>query len=544
MSNPLKIAIVGAGAAGYFAAAAIRRNCPDTDVTVIYDPKTPSIGVGESIAWNGPEFFHKYLGLNNDFAWLRKSGSTFKHSVALTGFHNDKKLFHTTAPVNASYRVFNQSVWDGLSRQIMMEKDEHTIWDVLMHLWAKGLLNVENPQHYASEKFWFVEYNKSPVDLKGNFFTSKFFSHSYHINADSIRHVIHDMVGKPNGVKELPIRLKSVELDADGNIDHLLLDNNEKFHADLYIDASGFARLLMKKLPYEFEHCDEYFNNCSLVGRHTFADHGEHNSHTLHHAMDHGWRFSVPFNNRSGEGYQFNSRIFDRQDQLVDEYYAKTGNTDVDFRLIKWEPGYYKDTFVKNCMAIGISYGFSDVFDANNFSATLRQIAKLVECIKQDHQRDFGWKDNYNKFTRSMSWDIVFRIQTGLHLATRNDTEYWRAMTEAGKKFDTKQKLIDAFFDPQRKMLTFARGNHSVYSQHMFLNQAFYHGIELPKSRYIIDIDQHTERQALLFFNYFKDSYKLRAENSMSVPEFFKAIYPNLDTEKAAAPELYHDFLG
>ena len=51
MTQPknLKIAIVGAGAAGYFAAAALKRNCANVDVTVIYDPDTPYIGVGESL---------------------------------------------------------------------------------------------------------------------------------------------------------------------------------------------------------------------------------------------------------------------------------------------------------------------------------------------------------------------------------------------------------------------------------------------------------------------------------------------------------------
>ena len=65
----LKIVIVGAGAAGYFAAAAIKRNCPEHEVVVVSDPNTPHIGVGEAIAWNGPNFMQVVLGLK-DFQWM------------------------------------------------------------------------------------------------------------------------------------------------------------------------------------------------------------------------------------------------------------------------------------------------------------------------------------------------------------------------------------------------------------------------------------------------------------------------------------------
>lgn len=543
MTRSLKIAVVGSGAAGYFAAAAIKRNCANADVTVIYDPATPHVGVGESVAWNGPWFMYKYLGLGNDFAWLRKSRSSFKYSVALQGFHGTDELYHTTAPFNPSYKVLYKSIWDDAVPYMKLQ-DGPSIYDVLLHLRAKDLIDGSNIQQYAAEKFWYCQNNTSPVDTKGKWSTSQQIGHSYHINANYIKDVIHELVGVPAGVKTLGIKIKDVVLGSNGDIDSLLLDNGEKFSADLFIDCSGFARILAKRLPYVFDHCDEYFNDTALVGPHHFTDPSEYTGYTLSAAMDYGWRFSISADNRSGEGYQFNSRIFNNEDQLIDEYYRKTGKTDVNFRKLKWTPGYYRETFVNNCITMGISHGFSDVFDANNFSSTLRHIGKLVDYIQQDSELTFHWRKDFNKYAYDLSWDIVFRIQTAFHLARRNDTVYWQEMKQAAKKFDTEQRLIDACFDPRRKTAPGIGNNTLAYSSHMFMNQAIYNQTPIPKERCLLNIDHNTEQQALAFFNFFKTSYELKSKTAPSIASFYKNIYPTAYYDDQQQYPNYHDFMG
>ena len=87
-AKPLKVVIVGAGAAGYFAAAAIKRNCPGTDVTIVHDPNTPYIGVGESIAFNCRDVMRKLFGIDDEssYDWMKKSNSSYKYGVAFFGF--------------------------------------------------------------------------------------------------------------------------------------------------------------------------------------------------------------------------------------------------------------------------------------------------------------------------------------------------------------------------------------------------------------------------------------------------------------------------
>lgn len=540
---PMTVAIIGAGATGFFAAAALKRNCPNTEVTVIYDPKTPSVGVGESIGWGAPSFFSKYLGLHNDFAWLRKSGSTLKYSVALQNWHDESgEKYHMTFPFNPSHKVLGKSIWDSAIDQKYLHHDcEYNIYTILLHLRSKGLIDDYYLQQYANEFWWYAKHNTCHVNRANMSNAQRFIGYSYHINADHIRHVIHEMVGKPAGVQEIALKVKSVVLKENGHIDHLLLENDQKFHADLFIDSTGFARTLAKQLPFEFEPCDEYCNNSALVGPHAFKDHNEYTAESLTCGMKYGWRFSVPVYGRSGEGYVFNRNIFDKEEELLDEYYLKTGKTDVTFRRFNWEPGYYKNAMVNNCITLGISRGFSDVFDANNFSDTIRHIGRLVDFIQGDPARTFGWQDRFNRMVDTGTQLIITRIQTAFHLARRNDSVYWETMKEADRKFQTRERLIDLALDPKMRVYPGSGdGNDRLYTNHVFINQAIYNKIEFPKERCEIDISEFEEQQALIFFKYFKDTYSLRAQNDQTISKFYQEMYPDLNFNGPILPPKYY----
>ena len=72
-SKPLKIVVVGAGAAGYFIAAGLARNCPNVDVTIVHDPNTPYIGVGESTGFGCRWDLYHLFGVLDDLDWMKKT---------------------------------------------------------------------------------------------------------------------------------------------------------------------------------------------------------------------------------------------------------------------------------------------------------------------------------------------------------------------------------------------------------------------------------------------------------------------------------------
>lgn len=458
----MKVAVIGAGAAGYFTAAAIARNC-NADVTVYYDPSIPSIGVGESIAWNTPDFLRNILGITDEFEFMRKANATFKFSAKIQGWTaQDDEGFFIGYPFAGSSKVLEKSPLASYV-DLISHSDEHSLYDVWMHLYKKGLRSKEQNRGDMNEYHWFAYNNVMPVNKTGDYCTLGYLGQSYHVDAGVIGSVVQEMSGKLNGVKEVAQAVKRVNVGVNG-IESIVLDDDSVIEADLYIDCTGFERRLMRELDNKFVPCDEYFNNSALVGPCFYTSEADMVSYTTMQALPNGWNFNVPTNTRSGNGYIFNSRFGKSTDELVTEYESITGRKDVIKRHITWTPGYYEQCMYKNCVALGISYGFSEAFDANGFSSTITYIKRLVQHLGTDDQATFDWRNDFNYYTNSLVEDIKFRIQCAMHLAPRNDSSYWQEMKVAARKFNTLEKLQDTIHSDERKK--YLGYQNKMYSQH------------------------------------------------------------------------------
>lgn len=526
MNKPLKIVVVGGGSAGYFAAAAIARNCKHVSVTVVHDPGKPSIGVGESLAWGVPDFMLNTLGLTDEFEWMREVHATYKHSVRVQGFDNaDADPTWIAYPFAGSYKILERSMLGGYTGSIT-HGDNYSLYDVWMHLYKKGIKKYGENWPDLNEYYWYARYNTSPVDEHGNYFTLKTLGYSYHVDASLVGPAIHKLAGIPNGVKEIKSGVAQVNIK-DGKIKNLLLQDGQVLDADLFIDSTGFAKVLIKQLPdAKFNHADEYANDSCLVGPDPFDSYNDFVNYTQMIAMPNGWRFRIPSNDRYGNGYVFHSKIVSSEDQIVSEFEKQSGRKNVIGRRIKWEPGYYDECFVGNCLTIGVSYGFIDAFDANNLSAATLYIKRLIKLINADAESTFNWKNDFNYYAKSIAEDIKFRLQCAFHLAPRNDTPYWNYMKEAAKKYHTLERLQDTLFDDKRrKYLGF---QNAMFSQHTFLNTAMYYNlpIEIPD----MGFDDKTEQLALNWFGGFNRHNQLLAKNSIAIPEFYRrTLYPDLN---------------
>lgn len=526
MEKKFKVVIVGAGAAGYFAAAAIKRNIPESEVEIIYDPKLGHLGVGESLGWVGPHFFREVLGLEDEHAWMKDSGSSYKWGVKHLGFDGTQDPYYFSYAFNGPVRTLEKSVMESKLGDICYG-DKYSLYDMWLHLYKKGLRTKDQNRGDFHELHYYAEHNTSPFDAEGNSNTCRWINHSYHINANSIRHTVHKLVGKPAGVKEKPIGVKETVVTPDGQeISHLILDNDEIVKADLFIDCTGFQRVLVKNLPYVFEPCDEYFNNAAMVGSYFYKDYEKHDAWTQLISMPYGWRFSISMDNRSGEGYQFNRNIFDNEDELVSQYEKSAGKKNVIGRVIKWDPGYYRDAYVGNCIVLGIGHGFADVFDANNFTGTLRFIERLIKHLKQDHQKTMSWKNDFNYYVHELCEDIKFRIQCAFHLAPRNDTKYWELMKEGARKNNTLEKIKETIFNDTRKLY---QGHQNVfYSQHTFINTMLYYNIPIDLPNFPFTKEQ--EELAINFFNYFNNKNSIQAKNAEPLGKYYeRTIFKDIE---------------
>lgn len=514
-----KIVILGAGAAGYFTAAALKKNLPNVDVSVIFDPSQPNIGVGESLGWNAPHFFREILGLTDEHQWMKDTGSSYKWGIAQVGFDGTQEPYYFTYGFNGTVKTLEKSVLESKLTDIC-HGDDYSLYDIWLHLYGKGLRHKQQNQGDLHELHYYAKLKKSPFNKNLGKNACEWINHSYHINSNTIGQYVHEKVGKPAGVKTVPVRVKEVVLTSDGqNISNLILENDEIVEADMFVDCTGLQRVLVSKLPFIFEPCNSYFNNAALVGPYFYNDHHDTcNCDTELKSMPYGWSFTVPMDNRSGNGYIFNRDIFNDKDQLISQHEELTGKKNVLSRLITWDPGYYRDAYVGNCIALGISHGFVDAFDANHFTGTMKFIQRLLKHLKDDENKTLEWKNDFNYFVYHQCEDVKFRIECAFHLSPRNDTNYWELMKEAAKKSNTLEKIKQVAFSPERKKY---QGYQNVfYTQSTFINTMLYYNIpfDLPE----FPFTEEQEELALNFFDYFNKKNYIQAKNAEPMSEFYK----------------------
>ena len=87
-----RVVIVGGGSSGWMTAAALCKNFPDMDITLIESKNIKTMGVGESTLGQ----FNHYLGLLGlkDEDWMKECDATYKISIKFTDFREIDSVFH------------------------------------------------------------------------------------------------------------------------------------------------------------------------------------------------------------------------------------------------------------------------------------------------------------------------------------------------------------------------------------------------------------------------------------------------------------------
>jgi tryptophan halogenase len=90
-------------------------------------------------------------------------------------------------------------------------------------------------------------------------------------------------------------------------------------------------------------------------------------------------------------------------------------------RLIQWDPGYLKNPWAGNVVAMGLAGGFIDPLESNALFMIQFSITTLVRCLK----RGIG-ADGYNRLMRKVWNDNVQYIQHHYMLSEKTDSDFWK----------------------------------------------------------------------------------------------------------------------
>lgn len=380
-----KIVIVGGGTAGWLAGFVLSKIYKN-NVTVIDSSKIGIIGVGEG----GTHVIGTLITTKNNFGFnirdfMIATDATFKLGVHHKGWPNEYYIPLDLLPDNDSE--------DFLPLKIAQGKEIHTISEI-------GL---------------FIEEDRIPIrsDEIGTWETSPY---SFHFDGHKVGQFFKEKC--IDVVEHIDSVVQQINLDETGSIKNLILENNIIITADLFIDCTGFEKILMTALGNKWVSYKKHLLMNSAVPFR--VPHFDLGAFTRAQALQSGWTWSIPTIKNQGMGYVFCDQFtsYEAAIKELEDTYKKEINP---VKHIKFDPGRLDKVWLKNCVALGLASAFVEPLEATSIHATKIQLDEIGKLLSQETQ-DI---DLYNKNICSLYDDIKDFIV--LHyLGGRKDSEFWK----------------------------------------------------------------------------------------------------------------------
>jgi tryptophan halogenase len=453
MGKPItNITIVGGGTAGWIAAAYLNQRLqwgptanPNVHITVIESPSIGTVGVGEATVPT-LKFTMKMLGIS-EAEFMQRCDATFKLGILFDRFNkNDKgELIGYVHPFTGGLTVKRHNPGFSFKRYGLPDRESATDQDFVRSI------------SMARDAF---EANKGPRALNGPAYGGAL-QYAYHIDAGKLAEFLKEICIK-RGVKHVRDNVVDVKLDDRGFIKSLQLQENGEWPIELAVDCAGFRGLLINQVMKEpFESYGDYLlNDRAIALQVTYPkDNNKIPSLTLSKAMSSGWVWDIPLRNRRGTGYVYCSKFISDDEALAE--FKRDHLQGVDFLIepyvLKMRVGRNRRSWVKNCVALGLSSGFLEPLESTSIMSIELQARWLVSSLPStDFEEPLA--EQYNTATAKLYDEI--RDFLGMHfdLNDRQDTPFWKATAHEAKRSDALKHHLELWqynlpspLDPRNK---------------------------------------------------------------------------------------------
>jgi hypothetical protein len=400
-----RILVVGGGSAGWMTALILARSLIDqgVEITVVESPAVGIIGVGEgSTPWL--RGFFDSLGIEES-EWMPECHATYKNGITFAGW--------STKPGFTSYFHPFASMLDNLTMTQFVHNADARVngadvcadpnrFFIAARL-ARGNLAPKPAAHF-------------PFDIW----------HGYHFDSVLLGQFLHKKALQ-RGVRYQTAHVTHANLDAQGCIASVSIKDEPDIAADIFIDCSGFAGLLISqalKTPF-VSFAENLFNDSAIAIPSPIETTVP--SETVSTAMKHGWAWKIPLTHRFGNGYVFSSQ-FCSPTQAEQELREHLGMLDSDIaaRHLKMKIGRVAQHWNKNCLAVGLSQGFIEPLEATALLFIQQTASAFTEALEAGDLSDAA----HNRFNARVNEHFEGTrdyIVTHYKTNSRTDTEYWRA---------------------------------------------------------------------------------------------------------------------
>jgi Tryptophan halogenase. len=418
-----KIAIVGGGTAGWMTAAALMKfvgTASDKkarcEIVLVESDEIGTVGVGEGTLPLIRQF-NQTLGID-EAEFIRETNATYKLGIE----------FCNWARIGDAYlHPFGDYGFpvDGI--------EFYHFWLALKEKGLAGSLDDYSlPAQMAyANKFTYPE--RDPSSLLSTF------SYAFHLDATAYARYLRRRT-EAQGIKRIEGRVEHIIQTEDGSIESLKLASGEDISADLYIDCTGFRALLIGD-TFKSEFCDwSEWLSCDRAVAVPSSRTGELLSYTKAIAQPAGWQWRIPLQHRTGNGYVYSSKHISDDEAFGTLKRNLDGELLAEPNFLRFKAGHRKISWIKNCVAIGLSSGFLEPLESTSIQLIQQGITKLLELFPSKNIESC-LSDEFNRAMLLEYESVRDFIVLNYHATERDDSPFWDYCRQMGIPQELKEKI-------------------------------------------------------------------------------------------------------
>lgn len=449
-----QVVIVGGGTAGWMAAAGLARVFGNLlDITLVESEEIGTVGVGEATIPQ-IQLYNRLLGIDED-AFVRATQGSFKLGIVFDGWG---------APGERYIHAFGEpgTPLGGLPF--------HHYW--LRDRLARGERGAPDLWAYSlnAEAAFAGRFGRSPP---GGFGPLGEMPYAFHFDAHLYAKFLRAYAERL-GVKRVEGKVVDVALgEPDGRVRSLRLDRDREVSGELFVDCSGFRGLLIEQaLQTGYEDWSEHLPAdravavpCARVEPLT--------PWTKATADAAGWRWRIPLQHRTGNGYVFCSRFLSEDEATARLLSQLDGEALGDPRPLRFVTGKRRRIWNRNVVALGLASGFMEPLESTSIHLVQSCLDKLIQYFPD---RDFADapRDRFN--AEADAEYVAIRDFLVLHYTAtrRDDTPFWRHCRDALPQPETLKARLELW----RRAGRLPVESHDLFKPNSWLQVLVGQGVE------------------------------------------------------------------
>ena len=390
----MKLVVLGAGTAGLTTALMLREKFSFSTITIIKSKEIGTVGVGEGSTehWN---HFMQYVKIN-PYELIYKTDATLKVGILFKNWSQENKEYvHGVGDfrlaANGQPELYHHLYLKNLNRKFPLVPGFEEVW-------YKNLTMVAPPNQIGVNQFHFDTFKL------GEFLISK----CLEVNINIVDDIVSDVI-----------------LNKEGEIKELIT-KNDIISGDLFIDCSGFRRVLSSKIGNKWVPKTKYLPmNRAIAFPTSHNTSGEIEPYTTATALSAGWSWKIPTQERYGNGYVFNTDYISADQALGELNKVLNCNIENVARDIPFEAGKIDKFWLKNVVSIGLAGSFAEPLEAQSIGFTIIQNIALIDYLDTWHFNKESISKKYNT-DMDIAYDNIISYLQLHYLGDRDDTKFWK----------------------------------------------------------------------------------------------------------------------